>query len=142
MNRVFYHRIDLIIAESENSGAIWEVQKLLAGIAADVGQDHWINGKKPRFVVEPPPWKQPLLRAGGKMLSALAMEGIRFEVTKTEWNYPLSIYYTGGPNANRRPELMCTYNAKVDKWACMDGVLSSISNFLNGDKLVHTYNNL
>ena len=138
MNRVFYHRLDIIVADGPSQD-IWNLQKLLKGITEDNPDTMNINNKKPRFVVEPPPWKVPLLRAGGRMLSALSREGVPFEATKTEWNYPLTIYLIKDAE---RPRKICAYDAKTDTWQCDEETIKIISVHLTGEQLIRTYNNM
>ena len=73
------------------------------------------------------------------MLSALSREGVPFEATKTEWNFPLTIYLM---KDNERPRVICTYDSKTDDWKCNEETIKIISGMLTGEQLLRTYNNL
>ena len=73
--------------------------------------------RKPRPVVEPPPWKKPILQKGGKALGVLKEMGI-FDV-RPEWGPPFEAWKISP--LTDRPVMLLKYSEK-------DGYLIEIAN--------------
>lgn len=103
--------------------------KLKKAIEAAIASKNLSMGKDLRVVVEPPAWKAPYLKAGGKALGLLKEKGA--ERLKPEWTVPMRIYYQP---ENERPELLMEYSEAAG-WTIMGDCLEKACPGENPDNL-------
>ena len=87
------------------------LRKLIVEAFAKNPTDLEINSVLPRVVIEVPPWKKPMMAAGGKALSVFEKFG--FKDLKADWNPPVKIYSLP-PGSEDRPVLLGVFDDS--KW--------------------------
>ena len=115
-----------MIAIKVNTDALGKSQcyvlrKLIVDAFAKNPTDLEINSVIPRVVIEVPPWKKPMMAAGGKALSVFEKFG--FKNLKADWNPPVKIYSVP-PGNEDRPVLLGIFDDS--KWRLKEGNMRAL----------------
>ena len=97
------------------------LRKLIVEAFAKNPTDLEINSVLPRVVIEVPPWKKPMMAAGGKALSVFEKFG--FKNLKADWNPPVKIYSVP-PGNEDRPVLLGIFDDS--KWRLREGNMRTL----------------
>ena len=91
-----------------------------------------MGGIEPKVNVELPPWKKPLIAAGGKLMGWLERKK-NVENLRVDWGPPVVIWYAEG---DARPRRIAELSDPAKGWKVQESTLMEIADGTTGAELL------